>query len=225
MSDPSRYVVASLEGADGVLSDDYVIQDPDGNWDLNGASRLVQQLGCQQGAGSTHYALAIEEAQYQLERNGRGGVQDVIIFLSDGAANTMPTNLPTGHWLDNGQAIARPCGKGVEAAAWAKGRGTIIYTIGYDLDGATPGIYERCLAANPSNGQQQSSVPANYEVCGAWGCNAFDAIRAMASSLAHFYNSPDPDGNDINLIFTQIAVDLSGTRGRLIDDTSPTVLG
>jgi hypothetical protein len=234
MSDPSRYVVASLEGADGVAADDYLILDSsDGSWDLNGASRVVQQIGlamgsqgCQRGAGSTHYALAIEEAQYHLERHGRGGtlappsgVQNVIIFLSDGAANTMPTNLPDNHWLDNPTAIARPCGMGVEAANWSKGRGTIVYTIGYDLDGATPGVYERCLAANPSNGQQQASTPANYEQCGSWGCTAYDAMLAMASSPAHFYNRPDP--TRLNDIFTQIALDLAGSRGRLIDSTSP----
>lgn len=229
MSDPSRYNTAPLEGADGVANDDYLIYSPlDGSWTLNGASRVVQQIGgvmgsqgCQRGAGSTHYALALEEAQYELERNGRGGIQNVIIFLSDGAANTMPTNLPAGHWLDNPSAIARPCGMGVEAAAWAKGRGTVIYSIGYDLDGATPGIYERCLKANPSDGHQQSSTPANYEQCGSWGCTAYDAMLAIASSPAHFYNKPEPE--KINDIFTQIALDLAGSRGRLIDNDTPSL--
>ncbi len=219
-NDPSRYVVASLEGADGILSDDYIVENPTTHdWDLNPASNLVQRLGCEQGAGSTHYALALEEAQYELERNGRGNVQNVIIFLSDGAANTTPMNLPTGHWLNNSSAVARPCGTGVESAAWAKGRGTVIYTIGYDLDGATPGVAETCKKANSSNGHQGTV----NESCQYWGCNAYDAIRAIATSPAHFYNKPEP--GDLGHIFTQIAIDLAGSRGRLIDDTAPNLLG
>jgi hypothetical protein len=59
------------------------------------------------------------------------------------------------------------------------------------------------------------------EACGAWGCNAYDAIRAIATSPAHFYNKPDP--GQLNTIFTQIAIDLAGSRGRLIDNTSPSL--
>ena len=217
-STPSRYLVASLEGADGILNDDYIIEDPfDGSWDINPASTLVQRLGCTGGAGSTSYSLSIEEAQHELERNGRGGVQNVIIFLSDGAANTSPVTLPTGHWTNNAAHRDRPCGTGVEAAAWSKGRGTIIYTIGYDLD-AAGGAPERCLKA-ASNGHQGSQP----EQCGAWGCTAYDAIQAMASKDALgnplFYNKPVP--GELDTIFRAIALDLAGSKSRLIDNTSP----
>ena len=68
-----------------------------GDWILNAVqSAFIQRLDCASGAGNTSYALALEEAQHELERNGRGNVQDVIIFISDGAANTSPTNLPAG---------------------------------------------------------------------------------------------------------------------------------
>jgi Putative Tad-like Flp pilus-assembly len=225
MSDPGRYLVASLEGADGLTVDDYLIETSPGVWEVNGSqSAVVQRLRCTGGAGSTSYALSIEEAQHELERNGRGNVENVIIFLSDGAANTSPTNLPTTHWTNNVSARNRPCGTGVASAAWAKSRGTKIYTIGYDLDNgaATP---ERCLQA-ASNGHQGSSP----EQCGTWGCTAFDAIRAMATDpdgngplLPNFYNKPNP--GQLNDIFRAIAIDLSGSRGRLIDDTAPNLLG
>ena len=52
------------------------------------------RIRCQQGGGSTAYANAIEQAQAELTSSrGRSGVQNVIVFFSDGAANTGPTLL------------------------------------------------------------------------------------------------------------------------------------
>jgi hypothetical protein len=212
-SDPAIYTVASL-------TDDYLVQSGT-SWILNPSSALVQRLGCAGGAGSTHYASAVEEAQHELNRNGRGDVQDVIVFLSDGAANTSPQDLPNLHWRNNPTWTARPCGSGVRAAQNAKDAGTIVYTIGYDLDagGAAP---ERCLAANPTSGHQGSTP----EVAQSWGSTAFDAIQAMASPQCGsggdepcFYNKPDP--GSLNQIFTRIAADLQRPAARLIDDNTP----
>jgi hypothetical protein len=226
-SDSSFYVVASLEGADGQLVDDYVIfNQQTQQWELNPQSALVQRLGCARGAGSTHYALAVEEAQRELSANGRGSVQDVIIFLSDGAANTMPLNVGT-HWTLGGWQN-KPCGAGVEAARRAKAGGTIIYTIGYDL-GTSGGTTERCQQPDAAGHQDNSSpVP---EATQSWGSNAEDALKAMASrsdplnpaSPPNYYFTPD--GTTLNTIFTAIAQDLAGARGRLIDNTSPNLLG
>jgi hypothetical protein len=217
---PSRYLVASLNGADGLTADDYLVFNPaSGDWELNYAqSPFLQRLNCTSGAGSTSYALPIEEAQHELERNGRGTVQDVIIFLSDGAANTAPRNIPSTHWMYPDTWRVRPCGAGVESAAWAKSKGTVIYTIGYDLDagGSAP---ERCLSAASSNGHQGS----NPEPVQAWGSTAYDAIRAMATSPQHFYNKPNP--GQLNDIFRAIAIDLSGSKARLIDNTAPNLIG
>ena len=125
---PSYYVFGSL-------TDDYLTQDSLGNWMPAGGSRLWQLIGmpgsdafggCLRGVGTTHYASAIEESQYELSRNGRGDVQDVIVFLSDGAANTSPTRLPgrdmwypspSGHWRNTTTWRDHPCGAGVQAAA------------------------------------------------------------------------------------------------------------
>jgi hypothetical protein len=218
---PSLYTVASLEGADGFTADDYLVNDPVSGWILNPASALIQRLDCAGAEGSTSYALAIEEAQHELDRNGRGNVQDVIVFLGDGAANSSPMNLPAGHWTNNPSNQQRPCGSAVQSAQRVKDQGTIVYTIGYDLNGAGTD-YERCLRPD-ANGHQQASTPANYEACGSWGCNAYDAIRAMATSPLHFYNKPTP--GQLNDIFRAIAIDLSGSRGRLIDNTAPNLIG
>lgn len=218
-STPSQYIVAGLNGADGFPADDYLVYNTvSGSWDLNYAqSAFLQRLNCTRGAGSTSYALAVEAAQYELSRNGRGSVQDVIIFLSDGAANTWPKNVPNGHWLSGWSPWGqRPCGAGIQAAANAKGGGTVIYTIGYDLDAgaATP---EQCRRPNQSNGYQNGGNPVEP------GMNAELALQAMATSPQYFYKKPNP--GQLNDIFRAIAIDLSGSRGRLIDNTSPNLIG
>ncbi len=214
-STPSRYVVASLEGADGTPADDYLVKDTNGNWLLNDAqSAFLQRLNCTSGNGTTSYALSLEEAQYELDRNGRGNVQDVIIFLSDGAANTWPKTVPATHWTNNWGWGQRPCGMGVQSATNIKQSGTIIYTIGYDLDGgsATP---EKCRQPNQSNGHSNGGNPVET------GYDAYTAIQAMATTPQHFYNKPNP--GDLTQIFQAIAKDLSSSRGRLIDNTSPSL--
>ena len=232
-TESSTYVLASLEGADGVLADDYIIENPvTQTWDLNPASTLVQRLGCVRTNGSTSYSLSVEEAKQELIRNGRGGVKDVVIFLSDGAANTSPLNVGS-HWTLGGYQ-QKPCGAGVESAARIKGPqsnpSTIVYTIGYDLNGGSA-VPEKCRQPNVSNGHQNGSNPLETG-CGVapsgWGgvitgCSAWDAIRAMASKDAAgvplFYEQPVPD--DLSAIFRAIALDLSGSRGRLVDNTRP----
>jgi hypothetical protein len=211
---PSRYVVASLEGADGTPADDYLVKDAQGNWQLNDAqSAFLQRLGCTSGNGSTSYALSLEEAQYELSRNGRGNVQDVIIFLSDGAANTWPKNTGS-HWTNSWSWGQRPCGMGVQAATNIKQGGTIIYTIGYDLD-AGSGAPEKCRQPNQSDGHSNGGNPVEV------GYDAYTAIQAMASTPQQFYNKPNP--GDLTQIFLAIARDLSASRGRLIDNTSPSL--
>jgi len=236
-TESTHYVIADLEGADGNLSDDYIYDDPVNGWDLNPASTLVQKLGCAGSAGTTHYAAAMEEAKWELGAYGRGNVQDIIIFLSDGAANTMPRNIPSGDLMNS--YPLQPCGAGVAMANSMKGPlsnpSTIIYTIGYDLDAGT-GAPEQCRQPN-ANGHQNGSNPVESG-CGtppsgwgsAQGCTSYDAIRAMATDpdgtgpvKPYFYLKPTP--GDLTQIFQQIALDLSASRGRLIDNNTPNLLG
>jgi hypothetical protein len=230
-ADSSYYVVTGLEGADTNAADDYLIfNTTTGNWDRNPQSAVQQRLNATRGAGGTSYALSVLEAYRELERNGRGGVQDVIIFLSDGAANVTPRR-PLGgdHWTVNSYQ-QRPCGAGVEAARLAKEAGAIVYTIGYDL-GFSGGTTEVCRRPNASDGHQNNNNPV--EATQFWGNNAEQALKAMASpsdltqpvgptNPPRYYFTPD--GLTLNQIFQAIATDLTGSKGRLIDNTSPNLL-
>ena len=180
----------------------YAIASPDfgyltqtgSGWQLNTSSNLVSKLNCVTAAGTTSYSNAIDEAQHELEVHGRGNVQDVMILLTDGAANTTPKFLPG--YLDNTYDKAHPCGSGIKAANHAKGMGTIVYTIGYDVDADT-------------NGGQ----------CGAEGFNASWALQQMATvdpsdGKPNYYLQPDPA--QLNTIFTKIAADISRPSSRLI---------
>jgi Flp pilus assembly protein TadG len=220
---PSYYTIVSM-------SDDYLTQST-GGWIPNPSSWMFQSIGmpggsgsagCIQGEGTTHYASAVEEAQHELDRNGRGDVQDVIIFLSDGAANTSPTRLPLGHWRNGTSWRDKPCGAGVQAAANAKSAGDKVYTIGYDLD-AGSSAPERCRRPD-TNGHYNPSNPVES------GYDAYTAIQAMASPECEldgdgdgddpcFYNKPVP--GTLNGIFTRIAADLARPAARLIDDDTP----
>jgi Flp pilus assembly protein TadG len=190
---PGLYAIVSLE-------DDYLVPNGSGGWGLASTSQsaLIDKIDCVEAAGTTSYANAIEEAQHELEAHGRGDVQDVIVFLSDGAANTTPRWVPD--YLDTPQWRSRPCGAGVEAARMAKNAGTIIYSIGYDLNGFGTD-YEQC---RQPNGQLEG------------GITAYDAIRAIATDFDNFYLKPDP--GQLNSIFTRIAADLQRPAARLIDD-------
>jgi hypothetical protein len=147
---------------------------------------------------STSYSNAIAEAQHELDEHGRGNVQDVIVFLSDGAANVTPRRVPD--YIDTSQDRARPCGSGIKAAAQVKARGTVVYTIGYDLNGFGTD-YERC----------RHPVSLEDE-----GITAYDAMKQIATAEDHFYNKPDP--GQLNTIFIRIAADLQRPAARLIDD-------
>ncbi len=182
---PPRYLIAGL-------SSDFA--SPPGT--LNPGSTLVDRVECQQvGGGRTAYAGAIDAARTELQTNGRPGVQKVIVFLSDGAANYGGNSEPASY-------RTQPCQSGINAAAAAKAQGMTVYSIGYDLDGST-GVYERCQTRSSSN-----EVPA---------LNARQAMERIATDpLTTFYNEPDPV--QLNTIFLSIAADIFRSA-QLIDDS------
>ena len=148
--------------------------------------------------GTTSYTNALAEAQYQLVRQGRGNVQNVIIFLSDGAANTTPKEAPAPSSAARVIA-ARPCGSGVKVANQIKGQGTIIYTIGYDVDSDT-------------NGGQCGAEGIDGELTRCKQMASVDDARPSSTTT----RSPIP--GQLNTIFTQIAADISRPSSRLIPD-------
>ena len=184
-STSSPYVLAPL-------SHDY--KNKDGS--LNTSSNLVSTVNCVQGGGTTAYANAIDAAQAELNKDGRAGVPDVIVLLSDGAANTGPSfYAPTSAYR------AQPCHAGENSANSAKGTGTVVYTIGYALGDDTGG----CKADSGSVEKPAITV--------------YQAMAGMASSAGDFYNQPTP--GQLNTIYTQVASDLGHGASSLINDNAP----
>ncbi len=82
------------------------------NGQLNQNSNLVKTINCVQANDRTAYANALEAAQAELDANGRSNAPDIIVFLSDGAANIGPTYYPT-----SSPYRMQPCHQGVWSAA------------------------------------------------------------------------------------------------------------
>ncbi len=164
---------------------------------LNPNSDLVKTINCQDGGGRTAYADALEHAQTELDRNGRRDVQDVIVFLSDGAANIGPT-----YYSSSSPYRRQPCHQGVWSAANIKSRGTWIYSIGYDLDALDGGANE-CQSYTGAD-----EVPA---------ITAYSALQQIASGPDKFYDKPDP--GQLRTIFTQVAADIRKGASALIDES------
>jgi hypothetical protein len=162
------------------------------NGTINTGSNLVTTLNCQVPNGTTHYSLAIQAAQAELNLHGRANVQDVIVFLTDGAANTGP------HYFAAGNAErTQPCHSGITSAAAAKATGTWMYTIGYSIG------TDKCLADRQAGAESPAITPDQ-------------ALSAMASNVGNYYVRPDT--GQLNTIFTQIAADISAGSSRLVDD-------
>jgi Putative Flp pilus-assembly TadE/G-like/von Willebrand factor type A domain len=174
------------------LSQDYSRSDGT----LNTNSDLAQTINCQRGGGRTAYADALEHAQAELDRNGRPGVQDLIVFLSDGAANIGPT-----YYSSTSPYRRQPCRQGVTSAASIKARGTIIYSIGYDLD-----------ALNGGANECQSHTGADESPA----ITAYSALQQIASGPNTFYDKPSP--GQLRTIFTDIAADIAKGTSALIDN-------
>jgi hypothetical protein len=169
-SKASPYVIAPLVK-------DYLL-----NGALNPSSTLVRNLTCMHYGIGTSYATAIEQAQAELDAHGRPDADDVIVMLTDGAANRGPTYFPA-----SSNYRTRPCQQGIDSAAAAKAKGTTIYTIGYD-------IY-----ADGDADCHESPVISTEQT-----------LTSIATNREHFYNQPV--AGELVSIFTHIAVSLNGTR-------------
>jgi putative Flp pilus-assembly TadE/G-like protein len=175
------------------LSKDYT--QPGGG--LNTNSDLVKTINCQKGGGRTAYADALEAAQKELETNGRPDVQNVIVFLSDGAANIGPTFYST-----SSPYRKQPCRQGVSSASVIKGKGTWIYSIGYDLN-ALDGGANKCTTWDDK--------PESPSI------TAYSALQQIASGSDKFYDKPNP--GQLRTIFNQVASDIRKGASALIDNS------
>jgi Flp pilus assembly protein TadG len=178
------YVVAPLERA-------YKVGNSSA---LDAGSQLVSTISCVKAGGVTSYATALEKAQAELDARGRSDVQDVIVFFSDGAANYGPT-----FYTNTSPYRAQPCHQGVNSAATIKRRGTLIYSIGYDLNAESGGAN---ICKNSNGNTESPSI------------TAYSAIQQIASPNA-FYNQPS--AGQLNTIYTSIAGEIAGAK--LIDQS------
>ena len=169
------------------LSNDF--RNTDGT--LNTSSNLVSTVNCLQGNGTTSYANAIEAAQAELAAHGRTSVPHVIVFFSDGAANTGPS-----YYASTSPYRAKPCHQGVTSAGNAKATGTIVYSIGYALDDDTGG----CKNANGSVESPAITV--------------YDALQGIATTPDKFLVKPNP--GELQTIYSAIAEDISAGSSSLI---------
>jgi hypothetical protein len=163
---------------------------------LNTGSNLVDTVGCVGGGGSTSYANAIDEAQKELTNYGNPNVRHVpkvIVFFSDGAANTGPNfvSLPSTY-------RTTPCHQGIASAAVAKTAGTTVYSIGYALGQDLAG----CTNANGS-----AELPAPT-------ISVTSAMTQIASDPSKFFNKPTP--GQLQSIYTAIAQDIARGSSSLI---------
>jgi len=174
------------------LSHDY--KNKDGS--LNTSSNLVSTVNCVKGGGTTAYANAIDAAQAELQKDGRPDVPNVIVFLSDGAANTGPS-----YYSTSSPYRTKPCHQGVTSSNNAKNAGTIVYSIGYALGDDTGGC-------DSYTGQAEQPPITVYQ-----------AMQGIASAAGNFYNQPTP--GQLNTIYTQVASDLGHGASSLINDNAP----
>jgi Putative Flp pilus-assembly TadE/G-like/von Willebrand factor type A domain len=170
---------------------------------LNVASPLVSTVNCVQAGGSTAYAEALDAAYAELQADGRPDAQKAIVILSDGAANTGPSYLPsTSPYRTN------PCGQGVTSAGTAKAAGVIVYSIAYTADG------DDCYAAVGADvggtivTQYQTNLESPY-------LPAEDALEDISTpGSGYFYDLPDP--TSLTGIFRQIAANIAGGSSRIV---------
>jgi hypothetical protein len=173
------------------LSSDYATR----TGQLNTSSALYSKLNCVEGKGTTSYANALEMAQAELVKDGRQNVQKVIVFMSDGAANTGPASYKTSP--ESSPYRLTPCHQGIDSAATIKSAGTLIYSIGFGVDDKSANT---CNSA--TGGVEKPTIDAK------------DALTEIASD-GLYYNAPNDD--DLGKIWGAVAADLLQGTSHLVD--------
>ncbi len=169
------------------MSNDY--KNADGS--LNNSSNFISTLNCVQGAGNTAYANAIEAAQAELDKDGRPKVPDVIVFMSDGAANTGPT-----YYATNSPYRTQPCHQGITSSGLEQAKGTTVYSIGYAVDDDTGG----CKSYTGSVESPAITIR--------------QALQGIATVPSNYFEKPNP--GSLKGIYTAIAQDIGHGASSLI---------
>jgi Flp pilus assembly protein TadG len=162
---------------------------------LNTSSNLYLKLNCVAGAGTTSYANALEMAQAELVKDGRVNVQKVIVFMSDGAANTGPASYKTTP--ESSPYRLTPCHQGITSAAAIKDTDTLIYSIGFGVDDKSANT---CNSA--TGGVEKPAIDAK------------DALTQIATN-GDYYDAPGDA--DLMKIWGAVAADLLQGTSKLVD--------
>ncbi len=155
------------------------------------------------GGEGTFYAGVIDSAQANLVANARPNTKNVMILISDGAANATssegmkyPTTAPSWKY-----PLANQCQQAVTRAQAAAAAGTIIYSVAYGAEAGT----------NQCNDTSPTMTPC-------------ETMEGIASSPENFFSDYTAKGSDsscisassptsnLNQIFTEIAQDLTVSR-------------
>jgi hypothetical protein len=173
------------------LSSNYM--DASGN--LLSASPLISDINCMQPGGGTDYSNALEAAYAELQKDGRPGVQKVIVLLSDGAANEGQSCQTVRGVKDSDPHCMQPCQTAVNDATTYKNSGVLIYTILYGDQSGGPACQDYTGA---------NEVPFQQP---------WTAMQNIASTGQYY---PDPDPANLIAIFQQIASDMAAGTSRIV---------
>ncbi len=163
---------------------------------VQGNSSCSQGLSAVGGVG-TFYADAINQAQVQLAATHQTGMQNVIIFLSDGDANAKSGNMPLGE-------ASNQCHEAITAAANAAAAGTWVYSIAY---GSPTQQTPASCSTDTSKGSAISACSTMQKIASdpqkfySDNTSALSSCTAAANSI-----------NDLVSIFTHIAQTLLAPR-------------
>jgi hypothetical protein len=151
----------------------------------------VQQIDCMYAQGGTAYQQALVAAQNELQSfpASRQSYQDVIVFETDGAANTAPDSYfdPNSQQTVNGiplylpkpehvYDVQHPCGSALDEANTIKSQGTVVLTVAYAVqqdDGCYEAPHLTTLTGNHWHGVSYKQVPEDT--------TAEQTLTAMAS--------------------------------------------
>lgn len=196
---------------------------------------------CLTAAGTTSYKRALVSARAELDQNGREGVQQAIIFETDGAANTVPDStydnrttggdgFPTGtarggsgpgggSYADD---IDRPCGSAIDYATSIAAT-TPIYTVGYktEQNGTDTTCYQapHLASADGSTRCWDSGETQHTAVCYSQvreSISATTALQEIAGDPGRFFDQED--GSKLDETFAKVASSFASPT--LIPDTS-----
>jgi hypothetical protein len=149
----------------------------------NNFTAVKSAIDAMVASGYTNIGDAVYKAQAELNTHGRSGTVKVMVVLTDGVANRSHN----GDWCDTWPTSPTACtNDAINQAAAAKSAGTVLYTIGLNLD--------EVEAQHPGSGVLARQV-----------------LQAMATGPGYYYESPS--SSELQGIFADIANIITNIAG------------